>query len=494
MWTTRPTGSPPTLQTAESPWISLEAPVRWLRVVPAQGTDRFAVSWLAVRRPPLVFYHVLLVPIIWGTWLLLRFGARSARFGAWATGALKAWATADAYLTAGLLVAVLLEVPAAGWATTAVFMLLVAVARLLHRAPLRGTLAVAAIALVLGVLLPRALTQVIVAGIARFHELNVDHRMRPFVMDDINSDGIRFRGEAEDLEEDQFVILFLGDSFTYGFHLDYEETYPVQCQRYLARAGCRNLVAVNMGWTSSSPLLSLRLLKEIGYKYKPDLVIYNLDMTDFSDDLRYEAALRRGGDLEVDPWSVVHKLLAMWAPALAVNLGRLDETGIHFRTPRSARIEVGLRRSGPSFAGEKYFVTNHPLEQTQLDIEQGVVKNLAEMYRFCRDVLHVPMALVIYPRAFQVSLKESPENDERGLYEPLGPYVLEPFRYFHRHRDDLPYPVFSLLDDFRNAEQFPLFFEDDPHWNAAGARLAAEAVSRRLMAAGLVPCGVAPAR
>ncbi len=494
VWTPRPSGAEHVLGTALGPWISRTTPVRWVRVLPAQGSDRFAVSWVAVRRPPLVFHHLTLIPVLWGIWLLLQGAARGAvpirsvRVAAWARSILERWAAWDTALAAALILAMAFELPGAAWAGLFLFLLLMGTVWAVKRNPLAGTLALSGILLVLGVLLPRALTQVVIAGIARFHELNVDHRMRPFVMDDINSDGIRFRGEAKDIDEDQFVVLFLGDSFTYGFHLDYDETYPIRCQERLVRQGCHTLIAVNMGWTSSSPLLSLRLLKEIGYKYKPDLVIYNLDMTDFSDDVRYQEALERGGDLEPDPWVVVHKLIAMYLPAVAANLGDLEDLGIRVRR-RTTSQGRGTGRLTASFAGEKYFVTNHPLAQTVQDIERGVIKNLEALNRFCRDVLHVPMVLVIYPRAYQYSLEESPNNNERGLYEPLGPYVLEPFRYFEQKQAELPYPVISLLDDFRNAETSPLFFEDDPHWNAAGAELAAEAVSRRLMERGLVPCG-----
>jgi hypothetical protein len=98
------------------------------------------------------------------------------------------------------------------------------------------------------------------------------------------------------------------------------------------------------------------------------------------------------------------------------------------------------------------------------------------------------MALVIYPRAYQYSLRESPGNWEALQYEPLGPWVREPFRYFEENATRLPYPVMSTLPAFENSDQFPLFQEDDPHWNEAGARLMAETVARWAAGSGLIPC------
>ena len=97
------------------------------------------------------------------------------------------------------------------------------------------------------------------------------------------------------------------------------------------------------------------------------------------------------------------------------------------------------------------------------------------------------MALVIYPRAYQYSDRESPGNWEPG-YEALGPHVREPFRYFAEVGDGLPYPVIDLFSAFETSEEFPLFFARDPHWNPSGAGLAARSVYAGLGERGLLPC------
>ena len=62
------------------------------------------------------------------------------------------------------------------------------------------------------------------------------------------------------------------------------------------------------------------------------------------------------------------------------------------------------------------------------------------------------------------------------MYRNFGPYIHEPFRYFESVRDEVSYPIYSLLDDFRNTDVFPTCFDRDPHWLPAGARVAAEAI------------------
>ena len=85
-----------------------------------------------------------------------------------------------------------------------------------------------------------------------------------------------------------------------------------------------------------------------------------------------------------------------------------------------------------------------------------------------------------------------PQNweEELGRYERLGPFAREPFRYFEEEAraGRLPYPSLSLLPAFEQAEEFPLYLSDDPHWNAAGSRFAARALLPLLLSHGLLPC------
>lgn len=62
---------------------------------------------------------------------------------------------------------------------------------------------------------------------------------------------------------------------------------------------------------------------------------------------------------------------------------------------------------------------------------------------------------------------------------PVSP-SREPFRFFDEVRPSKPYPIYSLLEDFRANTEFPTCFEDDPHWNATGHRVAARALMRYL--------------
>jgi hypothetical protein len=488
LWKVRRERSESVLTTLRSPEVEVVTPIRYVWIEGLRGSGARAVAGLRLDLEPVAVPHLVLVPLLWGAWLLL-VGAR-LRWPGWPARALEAWRRADAWVAALLIGAIVLRTPDVlvyAFLVVLVFWGLVKLLTLwLTRSPGSLVMTVAVVGL-LAWLVPGLIRAAITSRLAELHDLTVDHRPRPG--GEINEDRIRFAGTAEDLAGEDFVVLFLGDSFTFGETLEYEDAYPYAFEHIVSGLECDAPVrAVSAGWVSSSPLLSLRLLREIGSRYRPDLVIYSLDMTDFHDDLLYEQRLREGGDLEIDAGEALVQVLVRTVPGLSAQRPRLEMLRGIFRGPGDATT----REEGPPVPEDRFFVTSRPLESTRADIERGVIANLAALEEYARDTLGAPMALVVYPRAYQYSLREASESWEAHRYETLGPWVREPFRYFEETRDRLPYPVLSALAAFEEAEEFPLFQEDDPHWNEAGARLMAGTVARWAAASDLIPCRVPP--
>ncbi|MEE8473872.1 MAG: hypothetical protein V3T01_00885 [Myxococcota bacterium] len=427
--------------------------------------------------------HRWLVPGIWGVLAVARIAALRFDLARLAKRALTGWERIDLGLAAVLVHGIVFQLPTGLGFALVSFAPIVGLVWIARRAPLATALYAAVIGGMLFYVFPKLISARMFSRIAQVHDLSVDHRLEPDG-DEINADGIRFRGEPADLHDDDFVVLFLGDSFTYGHKLDYADSYPYVFEDYLDRRQCAARVrAVNFGWVSSSPLLSLRLLREVGYKYRPDLLVYSLDVTDFHDDLRYQRELHRAGQFEFD-WTEVMNVFASaylpWDP--------IDVRGVfRFKAKPPGEEETSLPK-------DRFFVTALPLEQTRPDIERGVMKNLAAMNAFTRGVLDVPFALVVYPRAYQYSRREAPRNWEDDRYQRLGPFVREPWRYIDEVANELPFPVIDLWPAFENSTRFPLFFRNDPHWNRFGSALAAETVIHELIERRLVPCAAQESR
>ena len=298
---------------------------------------------------------------------------------------------------------------------------------------------------------------------------DVDHRMEPFSADDINSDGIRSRVEATSFPEEAHNILFLGDSFVYGFRLELEESVPYQLESIARERHPGQAINVaNFGWISSAPVLSERLLRDLGAKYNPDVVILGLDMSDFEDEAKYRRLLERPG---------IYRLLHV--------------VPISFLAAKRIVRKVGplqpLHEEIFGYPARRFFVTAHPREEVAPYYDE-VRKSLDRLAATSAD-LGARFILVVFPRNYQYSDRESPNNWEGHYYEVLGPYAHEPFEYFDQLRSEVEYPIYSLLEDFQQTEVFPTCLEFDPHWTPAGARVAAEAVYEDCLAEGCFGSG-----
>lgn len=290
---------------------------------------------------------------------------------------------------------------------------------------------------------------------------NPDHRMTASDnhFSGLNSDNIRSTHEAADIKDSDFNIIFLGDSFIYGFLMSPEKSPPVQLENLLREKFHRNDInVINFGWTSSSPYLDYRLLQDLGRKYKPDLVLLNIDMTDYRDEWFYKSVILQRGFYR-----------------FVVDYPRLS---YHLKT-LLALISPVVDWHSPlwGYSGDKgYFVGRQPLEKS-LNLFDDLYATLFMLDDYSRNTLHAPFVAFVPPRHWQYTDKEAPDSWEKGGFDTLGPYALENFRYFEQKKAQTTFPLIPMLDDFRKTDRFPLNFKSDSHWNKQGAQFYAERVA-----------------
>ena len=290
---------------------------------------------------------------------------------------------------------------------------------------------------------------------------NPDHRLRPNSAE-TNADGIRMKREAREFTEDAVNVVFLGDSFVFGGREYPQLALPAQLEAVLraSHPTCAINVA-NFGWVSSSPYLSLRLLRDIGRKYSPDLVLLGLDMTDFHDDLKYRLLLERP--------TLTYKA-AQYLPGVIVVLKKALNRLARFQWARWAHERIFSLPTDP------FLIVNQPLRESE-PLTAPIIKSVRDIANFTHDQLRAKFALVVFPRSFQYSTREAPNSWERNAYTALGPYALEPFVLFDELRRHVDFPIYSLLHDFQTTSVFPTVLYDDPHWTEKGTRFAAGRVS-----------------
>lgn len=294
-----------------------------------------------------------------------------------------------------------------------------------------------------------------------FSELS--HYPKPDANKGFNEDGVRtYRDRSPgQFGQDALNIIFLGDSFTQGYMVRKDQSFPLQVGELLEKTnpGLKFNIA-NFGWISSSPLLSYFRLEKIAAKYKPNLVLLCLDMTDFHDDLKYRDRLEN----------------PRWFSPFTFFLYRFN------LAQRWLEFKKGLRFSArnPKIPEQRYFILNQPLAKNRKYLGE-IERNIRSIADFCREKLQAKFVLIMLPRNIQYNPLETPNNHlEPGEYSVQGPYVMEPFVWLDQFRQKVKFPVFSLLADFKNTRLFPTCFVTDPHWNRNGHAVAAQGVMKIL--------------
>lgn len=106
---------------------------------------------------------------------------------------------------------------------------------------------------------------------------------------DWNVDQFGFRPDYrsnDDITDDTFTIIMIGDSFTYGDDVDHDKAYATLVEKQLLAAG-KDVNVINAGVPGYSASQELVYLQELLPKFKPDLVVWNIYENDVTDSNYY---------------------------------------------------------------------------------------------------------------------------------------------------------------------------------------------------------------
>ena len=281
---------------------------------------------------------------------------------------------------------------------------------------------------------------------------DVNHFMDKRNHDDLNSDNIRYPLEASTFKPGDTNFIFLGDSFIFGFLLSDRAAIPHQFEEIAApQYPNKTLHGVNFGWVSASPYLELNLLKKLGSKYHPTVVILDLDLGDFYDDTYYEHIHERRG------------IFAL-AGLLPFSTYWLEQI-LQLTDDATYEKITGIPKS-------QLFVNERHLAESRPYLTRYTEKNLDAIYAYTTKELHAKFIVFVNPKTFHYNEKESPNNWLKDIVKRT-PYSFEIFGYVDELAKTKPYPVISLLPAFQKTTVFPTAFDKDAHWNRDGYKIAA---------------------
>jgi lysophospholipase L1-like esterase len=286
----------------------------------------------------------------------------------------------------------------------------------------------------------------------------------------INSRGLRDREIGPTGRKTGRRILCLGDSFTWGWGVGDDETYPKILEHELA-----GVETVNAGVCAWGTAQELVWLEREGFRYDPDAVTVGFYLNDFADNASDSAGGYR-------------------RPVYALEGGRLVLKGVPIPMPRNGALEtvnafvqrhlltLRLLAAAWQWIDRGFLRTADltPIERARLrgpgphrppaEAETGAILN--EARRVCEAkgvrflVLAIPSMCQVRPSA-PLACREQDDVTYAALIHlcaAAGIDVVEP------------------LDELRAAEKggLPVFPQSDFHWNAAGHRIAARLLARRL--------------
>ncbi|MGA1868096.1 MAG: SGNH/GDSL hydrolase family protein [bacterium] len=116
----------------------------------------------------------------------------------------------------------------------------------------------------------------------------------------INSLGLR-SAEVQPKKKNEFRILSLGESTTFGVGVRDNETYSAQLQKLLNQTiKSRYITVINAGVSAYSSFQSLKYLELRGLKLKPDLILFYHEVNDYLPTAVHDIELNEIGVIKTD--------------------------------------------------------------------------------------------------------------------------------------------------------------------------------------------------
>jgi len=293
----------------------------------------------------------------------------------------------------------------------------------------------------------------------------------------INSKGMRDVERSYE-KNGSFRILGIGDSFPFGHGVELEESYLYLFEQNLKTQISRNIEVIKAGVPGTGPQEHLNVLLNEGLKYEPDMLIFSFFTGNDIDDI-------------VLPSQVVSETTAPAASMAPEQSQTAPKSTTHYKDFLRRNIHlysfvVDRLKSIPalqSFLQKKGIASgligSYVIDVLKKEYDNDYDLKWAEAYRVFDSVRHtVEHAIIlIVPTREQVDDERRAKALRQLGYAPETIDIYKPNRLLKAYCDTHNIMCIDLLDVFRErhaAQNKPLYFEIDPHFNAAGHLLASE--------------------
>ena len=281
-------------------------------------------------------------------------------------------------------------------------------------------------------------------------------------------------------------ILFVGDSFTTGWTVKDNESFPIVTGNLLNdQIPNQKIEVVNAGSVAAGVDYYYLYLKNEGLKLNPDVIVIGFFIDNDIDDL----------------------ILSNWLESDENGLPIKAKSSYYFinyknqlssiQSPLKDRYSLIGKSAFLSLITDNFIKINSPIVNIErkkskclylnLDLEEcqpfilakKKAKTLFLAMKKLADDQNTPMLVALLPSKFQVY----PEAARKGdVSLPLTPEEKSsPNKKFTEFLKENGIAYIDLLDEFRNKKGQQLFYVNDDHWNAKGHFLAGQIISQELV-------------
>ena len=285
-----------------------------------------------------------------------------------------------------------------------------------------------------------------------------------------NSHGFRDREYAIQKPTGVKRVVVLGDSFTWGWGIEQQETFTEVAENTLSGVEFLNLG--HMGYGTAQEYL---LLKKLGLKFSPDLTVVafypnDIDNTSGREGIRPKFVVSEGTlTLERKPNPLpVEQTLKMKLKDHFLFYSFIDY--------RIALLKHSWKTPTIWAGGKKYFFKNFLNEmQETWDVVEALLLEIDRVTNHRLLILYVPHRLQIEENRYREELRAS-LLEEYEIDVMLVNTLLEKFSEDH----DIPFLDLTPTLRIEN-KKAPVYFEHDGHWSPRGHKVAGEKLEERVV-------------
>jgi len=193
-------------------------------------------------------------------------------------------------------------------------------------------------------------------------------------------------------------ILYVGDSVTFGYGLEEEQTFPFRVEALLRKAVGDSVETVNMGVDGYSPWQEHMHLRNEGLRYQPDLIVVSFILNDVTD--RLDSSQLQ--NLKEDRRSLLDELIARSNTLYFIKM-------ISGNKIFGGDLEGGVRRRETLYVGHLVYYPDRPEVH---EAWKATLEDLGRIFNLCKEH-QLPMILVVFPFAFQFDNAETLSTPQR---------------------------------------------------------------------------------